>query len=228
MSENDPKPSLGETVSDAAARVADPDGNESGVLQLIAAILLGLAATMTAVSAYQAALTDGEALQGYTLSNAAGSEANALRSQAEQVFAADQSIYLQYAIAATEGNFDLTEYFQTELMRPELADAVAWFSDQGDDVLSPFVDVEGNPYVVAEDQLAIDKQAEADRYYAEASEADDQGDKFELSTVLLALTLFFGGIATLFRRRSVEVGLLSVATLTLAAGAVQFTIALTA
>lgn len=228
MTEKDSNPSVGDNLAQAVVDAADPDSNESGVLQLIAAILLGLAATMTAVSAYQAALTDGEALQGYTLSNAAGSEANALRSQAEQIFAADQSIYLQYAIAAAEGNLDLTAYFQTELMRPELADAVLWFSEQGDDVLSPFVDVEGNPYVIAEDQQALDKQAEADRYYAEAADADDRGDEFELSTVLLALTLFFGGIATLFRRRSVEVGLLAVAGLTLSAGAVQFALALSA
>lgn len=36
--------------------------------QLIAALLLGIAATFTAICAYQAALTDGAALQGYTKS----------------------------------------------------------------------------------------------------------------------------------------------------------------
>jgi hypothetical protein len=48
-----------------------------------------------------------------------------------------------------------------------------------------------------------------------------RGYRFELATVLLALTLFFAGIATLFRQRSVNVALLGVSAVVLLAGSVQ-------
>ena len=41
---------------------------------------------------------------------------------------------------------------------------------------------------------------------------------FELATVFFALTLFFGGIATLFGKRAVTTGLLTVSLVTLALG----------
>jgi hypothetical protein len=57
----------------------------------------------------------------------------------------------------------------------------------------------------------------ADRAYQNAVATDDKGDRFDLSTVFLALALFFGGIATVFQRRLPQVGMLVV-------GAVSFTI----
>lgn len=207
-------------------RSADPDEEGSGPLQLIAAILLGLAATLTAISAYQAALSDGDALKGYTESNAAVSEANALRSQADQIFTADQALYLDYAVASYSDQTDIAEYLLTEIMRPELRDTIFWFADAPDDVQTPFDKAEGNPYVIAEEAQAAERQKAADAAFEEGAQQDDRGDEFELATVLLALTLFFGGIATLFRRHSVSVALLGMSGIALIAGGVQFLMAL--
>lgn len=202
---------------------AESDGSR---LSLIAAIVLGIAATLTAISAYAASLQDGEALQGYTRSTSALNDANYFYSSGTQVLAVDQALFVDYASAAQEGNTDLADYLTT-LMRPELLDAVTWWQDDAE-ATTPFDDVEANPYVITEFDDADALSVESEQAFDEGSAADDKGDKFELATVLLALTLFFGGIASLFRRRSVSVGLLGVSGVALVSGAAQLMVAFSA
>ncbi|GAA3533475.1 hypothetical protein [Nocardioides daeguensis] len=204
----------------------DTPAEPGGRLQLLAAILLGLAATMTALSAYQAALLDGEALQGYSVSNSQLSDANYFYNQGNQTLASDQQLFVQYATATQQEDADLSEYLKT-LMRPELSEAIDWWTSS-EEAVTPFDEDAANPYVVNDfaEAEALDKKSKAT--FKEASAADDQGDQFELAAVLFALTLFFGGIATLFARRSVSLGLLGIATLALVTGAVQLAMAFAA
>lgn len=197
-------------------------------LQLFAAILLGLAATLTALSAYNAALADGDALKGYSSSTQTLSRANSLYATADQVTALDQQLFINYATAAQKDE-ELAAYLQS-LMRPELQAALDWWSDPKVTADTPFDVTEGNgnPYTVADFDDAIDLDVTADEEFAAGQEADDLGDKFELSTVFFALTLFFGGVATLFTRRYVSLGLLGVGVLTLLIGTFSFVGGITA
>lgn len=195
---------------------AEPASNR---LQLLAAVLLGIAATLTALSAYKAALLDGDALQGYSQSSRSLSDANAFYAQSNQTFALDNQLFVQYATASQEGNTQLGEYLTT-LMRPELVAAVEWWIET-DDAVTPFDALEGNPYELADADTARALEAQAQDEFEDGADADEQGDLFELATVLLALTLFFGGIATLFSRRSASLLLLSVGGVTLVAGTIQ-------
>lgn len=205
------------------ATPAPAENDGGGGLSLVAAILLGIAATLTALAAYNAALKDGEALEGYTTSNAALSESNYWYAQGNQTYAGDQQLFVAYATAVQEGQVDLSDYLLT-LMRPEMAAAVEWWLEDPDAV-TPFDESETNPYVIAEFAEGEAEGVRSQEAFAEGRTADEVGDEFELATVLLALTLFFGGIATLFRRRAISVGLLVVATLTMLAGAGQFLLA---
>jgi hypothetical protein len=202
--------------------------SESGIdrLSLVAALLLGLAAILTAVSAYNAALKDGEALEGYSTSNAALSDANYWYSQGNQVLAADTALFVEYASALQLEQIDLSNYLLEDLMRPELQEAVRWWIDDPE-ATTPFVEDEGNPYVIAELAEAEVEQDRSEQAFADGQEADAVGDEYELATVLLALTLFFAGIATLFARRTLSVTLLLIGFLTLAGGAAQLAIAAT-
>jgi len=202
---------------------AEPAGTR---LQLAAAILLGIAATFTAISAYQAALLDGESLQGYTESTRTLSDANAFYAQANQTSASDQQLFVDYASAGHAGNEELAEYLTT-LMRPNLVKSISWWMSE-DDAYTPMDALPGNPYAIADFDKALSLEEEADELFADAAAADDKGDKFELATVLFALTLFFGGIATLFRRRAVSVGLLGVSGIAAVLGVGQFLVALNA
>lgn len=204
--------------------VESPSEPADGLLQVLAAILLGLAATFTAVSAYQAALMDGDALQGYTTSTRTLSDANAFYAQGNQTTAMDQQLFLAYATARHKGDNDLADYLTT-LMRPELKGAIKWWNDSGSKLPPLDPSVQENPYEVTDFNEAYDLESEAGKLFAAAARADSTGDKFELSTVLFALTLFFGGISTVFRRRSVSRALLGVSGVTLVAGIAQLSLA---
>lgn len=185
--------------------------------QLIAALILGAAAILTAFSAYNAALLDGEALQGYTESTRTLSDANAFYAQGNQTSAIDQAIFVEYASAQQAGNAELAEYLTT-LMRPELVEAVEWW-ESTDEAVTPFDELEGNPYTLEDFDEAQALEETAGEQFDDGSAADEKGDKFELASVAFALTLFFAGIATLFGRRVITLALLVVGGVTLLSGA---------
>jgi hypothetical protein len=194
--------------------------------QVVAAILLGLAATFTALSAYQAALLDGEALQGYTTSTRTLSDANAFYAQGNQTTAMDQQLFISYTTAIQEGDTELADHLMT-LMRPKLREGIAWW-EENDDAVTPLDETDENPYLVEDFSEAYDLEQEAGKLFDVAVKADNQGDKFELATVLFALTLFFGGISTVFQKQAVARALLLISGVTLIAGLAQLIWAFTA
>jgi hypothetical protein len=199
--------------------VESPAEPSTDLKQIVAAVILGIAATLTALSAYNAALADGNALQGYTTSSLRLNDANAFYAQGNVAVASDQSLFIQYAVASQEGQTDLATYLTT-LMRPEMQQAVEWWIAT-DEALTPFDEIEGNPYAVPDFIEANELEAEANALFQEGSDEDSKGDKFELAVVLFALALFFGGIATLFRKASVSTALLVMAAVTVSAGALR-------
>lgn len=197
---------------------AEPADNK---LQIIAALLLGLAATLTALAAYNASLKDGEVLESYTQSTRTLNDANAFYAQGNTTAAQDQQLFVAYASATQQNQADLSEYLKT-LMREDLAKAVDWWQNS-DDAITPFdEDAEDNPYKVDDFQTASDLEDDAKKFYAQGEKAGATGDKYGLATVLLALTLFFGGISTLFSRRKVAATLLGIGAVTLVVGGIQF------
>jgi hypothetical protein len=192
--------------------------------QVIAAIILGVAATLTAVAAYNAALADGEALEGYTNSMLLLNDANAFYAQGNVTVASDQDLFIEYAVAAEDGREDIAAYLTT-LMRPELQEALDWWLST-DEAVTPFDDAEENPYAVPDFEQANDLEAQAQTAFAEGADADERGDQFELAAVLFALALFFGGIATLFARAGVTTALLVMAGFSLIFGVARLITAL--
>jgi hypothetical protein len=184
----------------------------------VAAVLLGIAATLTALSSFMAALSDGESLQAFTTSNAALVEGNRYNDLGSQTRTADQQFFIEYLGSAWDGGDEFTIFLKRQL-RPELREAIRWWENDVD-AITPFDADPENPYVVAEFDRAEEQETLADDQFEEGADADERGDTFDLSTVLLALTLFFAGIATLFRRRSAQVAMLGMAVVTLLGGCV--------
>ena len=192
--------------------------------QLIAAVLLGLAATLTAVAAYSAALADGEALEGYTNSTRTLNDANAFFAQGQHIHGVDQSQFLEYADAVYADDAARADYLTT-LMRPELKDAVEWWQET-DEAVTPFDELEGNPYAIEDFGVAHELEDEAAVLFDQGVDADEQGDVFELAVVFFALALFFGGIATVFDRQVVVTALFGIAAGVLVFGSVIYVLAL--
>jgi len=203
-----------------------PEAGDSSKHELIAAIILGLAATLTALAAYFGSMAGGDAANLRTDSGRTLADANFFYARETQTLAADQELFVAVIAARTEGNVDL-EAALIDLMSLRLEEAIAWWDEQDHEaVLSPFQQEEGNPYYAEDPESDIAQaealQADADAQVLEADEKDEQADKFDLSTVLLALTLFFAGVATLFDKKSVVQGMLGVGVITLVAGTTIF------
>lgn len=191
-------------------------------LELIVAIMLGLAAVITAWTAFQSSQLGDKVQESYSegirISDQASQEYNTAVATDNQ----DQALFLQYASALVRDETDMASYIHETLMSPELAAAVDWWVDQptetGPD--SPFV--EDNPNWSNEQwDLANSLDDEALQLFADAKKADADGDEFDLLTVIVTLALFLFGIASLVRQQRIMIGLASVGALILVYSIVQ-------
>ncbi|MFM8562795.1 MAG: hypothetical protein ACKOCE_02740 [Acidimicrobiia bacterium] len=180
-------------------------------LEIVVAILLGLAAIVTAWCSFQASQLDGIVQS----SRAEGiREADAASQSYNSAIAADirdQTLFLEFAKAAQADDEETALYILETLMSPELAAAVDWWSAQPDDsgFDSPFV--EENPEwsnALYEEAAALDESSQA--FFDAAEKADSDAEDFDILTVILALSLFFLGVAGLSRQRPVMIGLSTV------------------
>lgn len=176
---------------------AGDGGGRTSRIEVIAGIVLGIAATVAAFAAYQGALADGNSLEGYTQSTQHLSDANFFYQASAQQFDRDQQLFLAYAQAAnTPGQEDVAQYIQESLMDANLAAAVEWWAGS-EEAVTPFDDLEGNPYEDPSGEEAEIQQELAGTTFQQGATANEVGDRFELAGVILAIALFFGGIATL-------------------------------
>lgn len=183
-------------------------------LELWSAILLGLAALAAAFTAYQAALSDGDAVQGYTTAIQQLSDANFFYTQGNQQFAQDNQLFLNYVQAVERDETDVALYIRSELMSDNLQEAMDYW--ESSDATTPF-DAE-SPYAIESFAPADESQESSTESFAEGADADEQGDTYELAGVLLAVSLFLGGIVSFFRRRGIANLLLGLGATSLVGG----------
>jgi hypothetical protein len=168
-------------------------------LELIVAILLGLAAVATAWAAFQASKFDGNMAKSALDANLALSDANAFYNAGDQTYLNDQLLFLEYERALRNGDEEYAEYVRDSMMRDEFIAALDWYEqpENYDAYWSPFV--EENPfYTIPEYDTARQLEEEVDVHYEEGEEANSTGDTYNLITVLLAASLFVLGIAGSF------------------------------
>lgn len=189
----------------------------SARLETATAIVLGVAAVLTAVAAYFAAAQGGEEAEARAASIAANSEANSLVNSSIAIHSADQAMFAKWAESSQAEDSSIADYL-LELMRPELKTAVLEWADDSSGALSP---LELETYVIAEDAQAEVAYDERDAADVKAAAAAEKGDAYDKSTVFLALALFFAGIATTFRRRRLSVFLLGLGTVAMLIGGIQ-------
>jgi hypothetical protein len=193
-------------------------------LALAAAILLGLAATLTAWSAYRESITGDQILKNYSEQQATIALANDTFGRADQQESLEISLFLEWAVTTATGSDDAANYLE-QVMSDELYAAVLWWAEEPEEnsPATPFV--EENPYfaelpsqvLIAEGEQLL---SDADELRLAAEEADALSDRFALSSVFFAVVLFIAGLTTIVQRRSIQVGFLVISVLGLAAGVV--------
>ena len=222
MSEPTPEPELTPEEQELE-RELEETGRESStpLVALLAAIVLGLAAILTAWGSFQAARTGGDVVKAYAEQQALIATANDIYAQSDQASSLEQQFFLTYAINLSEDNQGAVDYLY-ETMSPELDAAVDWWVDSPT-ATSPFLP-ENPAYadlpsqVLLADGIATMDAADAKRVEAEASDA--VGNRFGLANVFFAVVLFLAGIATLLSRRPLQMGVLVLSMATLAVGVV--------
>ena len=180
-------------------------------VEQIIAIMLGLAAIITAWTAFQSSQL-GDKVQesfseGIRTSDMASQEYNTAIATDNQ----DQAVFLEYAKALVAEEEVTATYIHETLMSPELAAAVDWWLEQPEESApdSPFVEENPN-WDGSSWTLAEELDVEAQQYFDTARDADSEGDKFDLLEVIVTLSLFLFGIASLVRQQKIQVGLAAV------------------
>ncbi len=193
-------------MSDNEMNSRAADERSSNRMEILIAVLLGIAAIVTAWCSFQASQLGDVVQKSFSEGIRAADAASQAYNSAITNDIRDQTLFLEFAKAAQANDEETALYVLETLMSPELASAVEWWSAQPDDsgFDSPFV--EENPdwsNALYEEAAALDESSQA--FFDAADEADNDADNFDLLTVILALALFFLGVAGLSRQRKVMV-----------------------
>lgn len=200
---------------------ADDDGAGRGRtprFELVSVIMLGCAAVLTAFSAFQAGLMGSAMLDAYTRSSQLTTISSDLGGQGDLDQVLSELVFLEWSKALVRGEVDLADHIADTLMTDEQWAAVEWWIDNPE-AISPFVEENVGWTNMMWDE-AGEAAEEAAVAFDEGVAANARGDTFHLSTVFFAVTLFFAGIANVFRSRRIRIAILVIAGGALASGVV--------
>jgi hypothetical protein len=164
---------------------------------LLATILLAVAAVATAWSSYQSARWGGVQANSYSMANAARVESTRASTEAGQLTQIDVLTFTQWANAYSAKNKRLANFY-FHRFRDEFKPAVkAWVATH------PLKRADAPPTPFAMPQYKVARRADADRLLANAERAtnaarvaNQRSDNYVLAVVLFAVSLFFAGIST--------------------------------
>lgn len=180
-------------------------------VEQIIAVMLGLAAVITAWSAFQSSQLGDKVQESFSEGIRSSDQASQEYNTAIATDNQDQAIFLEYAKALVADDTTTATYIYKSLMSPELAAAVDWWLEQPEETApdSPFV--EENPqWDETSWRTAEELDVESQQYFDTARAADSEGDEFDLLEVVVTLSLFLFGIASLVRQQKIQVGLATV------------------
>jgi hypothetical protein len=165
-------------------------------VEMLATLLLAVAAVATAWSTYQGARWRGEQAAETGKAIAARIESSEAATRAGQLTQVDIATFTQWVDATVAGNTELAGFYQ-QRFREEFQPAFdAWQATQPltnpDAPLTPFALRE---YRLADADRATRLNREAGARSGAASTANRQADDYMLAVVLFAMALFFAGIS---------------------------------
>jgi hypothetical protein len=211
---------LGEDL--AIPETTDPWERRQQALESWTAILMGIAAFLTAWASFQAgqwsgAQSDLQSEASVVRSDAGRAEAAAIRTEL-----VDSQMWLSWVQAVSQRDEARTAFLRARFS-PVLSVAQdAWLAPVTVDPAGvPRSIPAGTPmdqpvYVVPERVLSTQLTAKAEATLAEADLASSHSTSFVLLVVLLAMALFFGSIATKFDNPKIQVAMIGGSILLLA------------
>ena len=187
-----------------------PEGGRERI-EVIATVLLALAAVATAWSSYQAARWNGEQAKTTSAVNKARIEAARASGLANAQTEIDVATFTQWVDAYALNERELAAFYFRRF-RPEFKPAVnAWIATRP--LRSP--DAPLTPFAMPQYKLAATANAErldrrAEALAAAARRNIQRSTNYVLGVVLFAVALFFAGMSTKLRSRDARAGLVVV------------------
>jgi hypothetical protein len=179
-------------------------------VELLAAVLLALAAVATAWSSYQASRWNGEQAKAFGRANAARIESTRASGLAEAQTQIDVATFIQWVDAYALGERRLADFY-FKRFRKEFKPAVdAWVATRPlrnpDAPLTPFAMPQ---YRLAANEEAERLESEAETNATEARTNVQRATNYVLAVVLFATALFFAGMSARLRTRRLRIAMLA-------------------
>ena len=168
--------------------------------EILATVLLAVAAVATAWSSYQAARWNGEQAKTTGSVNAVRAEATRAQGLAEAQTQVDVATFIAWVDADVHDDAELATFYE-DRFRAEFQPAFdAWLATD------PLVDPDAPPTPFAMPEYELEAEAEADKLDAEAAVLAakvrvniQRGSNYVLGVVLFVVALFFVGMSTKLR-----------------------------
>ncbi|WP_312145901.1 hypothetical protein [Brevundimonas sp.] len=178
------------------------------------ALILSVAALMTAWSSYQSSLWDGDQAAAYSQAESVRTTASRWEIQAGQAEGADVLLFTQWLDAHAKGQRGLEAFYEARFRPPYRVAHDAWVAlrplDNPDAPRTPFVMPE---YRLEATREGAELEQRADALFQEGQKANRISDDFVRATVILASAMFSAGIVQVFRRRRVRLAVVALAAL---------------
>jgi hypothetical protein len=191
------------------------------VVEIFAVLLLGIATVGTAWCGYQSSQWNGAQTDYARESSDQRVEASRQFGLATQKIAYDASTVSQYAQAVQSGNTQLAQFYRQNLVRPAFLPLLDEWQAQIQAGETPPNLFENEDYLAtqfADYQKAV---AQSEAYTALSQEAGETSDSYVITTILLAIALFFAGVTSSFRYQPARVFLIILCLGTVAYAAVR-------
>ena len=179
-----------------------PDGEPARQrrVELLATILLAVAAVATAWSTYESTRWRGEQTADYSKATAARIQSSEASTRAGQLTQVDIATFIQWVNASVAGDQKLADFYRRRF-RAEFRPAFgAWLATHPRTNRSaPLTPYAMPQYRVAEAVKSQQLNTAAGTYADTAGTANQRSDNYALAVVLFASSLFFAGISTKLR-----------------------------
>ncbi len=183
-------------------------------VEIVATVLLSVAAVATAWSSYQAARWNGEQAKTASRVNATRVEAARAQGLAEAQTEVDVATFIQWVDATAHDDLELKDFYE-ERFRDEFKPAFeAWLATD------PLVTAGAppTPFAMPEYELEADEQAkeldaQAELLAARVRRNIQRSTNYVLGVVLFAVSLFFAGISTKLTGRGSRIALLVIGSI---------------
>ena len=191
------------------------------LIEIVAVLLLGIATVGTAWCGYQSSQWNGAQSDLARAASDERVEASRLFGLATQRIAYDAGTVAQYAEAVQSGNTVLADFYRRTLVRPDflpMLDEWQAVVTAGGTPTSLFEDPEYRDAQFADYQQAVNR---AEASTTASQQASATADQYVVTTILLAIALFFAGVTSSFRYQPARVLLVLLALGTVAVAAVR-------